>query len=123
MKENLIDSTVVVAFLKKELSGEAKRQLEESESHISIISFAEVARFFHLAGKSRDWNVVKAALAEEFDVLGLSKRTCELAAAVAVKTGLALADSLIYATALENGLPLVSRDGDFKGLKHAVIVA
>ncbi len=122
MKENLIDSTIVIAFLKQELSGEAKRLLEGSESRISMISFAEVARFFHLAGKGREWNEIKAALAE-FEVLPLSKETCELASKLAVNSGLALADSLIYATALENGLPLVTRDGDFGGLKHAIKVA
>lgn len=47
---------------------------------------------------------------------------CERAGRLAVTARLHLADSVIYATAQEHSLTLVTRDNGFKGLKDTVVL-
>jgi predicted nucleic acid-binding protein len=44
------------------------------------------------------------------------------AADVSLAHGLAMADSLVYATAQRFGATLVTADADFDGLPHAVVI-
>jgi toxin FitB len=44
------------------------------------------------------------------------------AADVALAHGLAMADSLVYATARRHGATLVTTDADFEGLPHAIVM-
>lgn len=45
-----------------------------------------------------------------------------LAADVSLTHGLAMADSIVYATARRHGAKLVTADGDFEGLPGAIVV-
>jgi len=44
------------------------------------------------------------------------------AADVALKHGLAMADSIVYATAQRHGAKLVTADADFDGLPNTVLI-
>jgi predicted nucleic acid-binding protein len=44
------------------------------------------------------------------------------AADISLSHGLAMADSLVYATARRHGAQLVTADTDFKGLPDAIVV-
>lgn len=122
MSDVLIDTSIVIALLRKELSREGVESLLGRRASISIITFCEACRYFHLAGKARQWNDYRAELAG-LEVIPLTQEISENAARLAVNKHLALADSIIYATAREKKLILVTRDADdFKKLPGVEIV-
>jgi len=55
-------------------------------------------------------------------VISLDESLAIEAADVSLAHGLAMADSVVYATALRHGATLVTADADFEGLPHAVLI-
>lgn len=121
MTGRLIDSSTVISLLKGTLPTEWRAKIRDDLHAISILTYFEVCRYYGLAGKTRELEDVRPILME-FNILPLSRAVCEAAAAPRIAQRLASVDSLIYATAQENGLELVTRDKDFKGLPGAIVV-
>ena len=117
----MLDTTIVVSYLKDELNQQLRETLLSLPKHISIITFVETCRYFHLSGKARDWNDIRADLAN-METLPVTKEIGEKAGELAVEKRLALADSIIYATAQVNDLEMWTRDKDFSGLKGVKLV-
>ncbi len=55
-------------------------------------------------------------------MVSVSEAICEKGASDAIEFKLAIADSIIYRTALENNAKLVTMDSDFKGLENVVMI-
>lgn len=56
-------------------------------------------------------------------VIPLDDRLAVLAARISLDRKLAMADAIIYATALASGAQVVTMDGHFKGLPEAIVIA
>jgi predicted nucleic acid-binding protein len=56
-------------------------------------------------------------------VIPLDDRLAVLAARISVDRRLAMADAMVYATALASGAQIVTMDGHFKGLSDAIVIA
>lgn len=120
--EYLFDTNVIIDFLRKKLSEETKELLRAGgPPSISIITFIETCKYFMLAGKSSQWEKIKGEL-EGFRILAIGTTTGELAARLSAKNGLSLADSIIYATAISNGLMLATLDNEFRNKKGTIIL-
>ena len=55
-------------------------------------------------------------------VIPLDESLAIEAADLSLAHGLAMADSVVYATALRHGATLITGDADFEGLPHAVLI-
>ena len=121
MTELLIDTSVLIALLKDELQEDTERFLFSQKASISVITYVETCRFFALAGKIKEWDDTRARFSD-FELLPVTRQIGEMAAKNAVENRLALADSVIYATAQAHGLTLATKDKEFKGLKNVLIV-
>jgi len=116
----LFDTSVLVALLNNERVP-SMRGLETKKAAISIITFVETCRYYHANGKAREWNEAKSFFAD-MSVLPLTKEIGEKAAILSASKGLPLADALIYATALQNGMALATLDNHFRGLKNTLVL-
>ena len=56
-------------------------------------------------------------------IVPLDDRLAILAARISADRRLAMADAMIYATALASGAQVVTMDGHFKGLAEAIVIA
>ena len=56
------------------------------------------------------------------EVIPLDESLAIEAADLSLAHGLAMADSVVYATALRHGATLITGDADFEGLPHAVLI-
>ena len=121
MREILVDSSAVIRALDGSADERLSSVLADCIPIISIIAYAEVTRYFVRNKSEAEWSGVKSDLCK-FRILGMDAETCEIAAKNAKTFGLSLADSLIYATAIRNGLPLLTCDADFKGKKDVIYV-
>ncbi len=119
MTASLIDTSLLIELLKEEMTSLDENRIRAEGPSISIITFAELCRYFNAAGKGKEWNEIRAAIAQ-YHVYPLTPAVAERAAGFCSK--LSLADSIIYATAQENGMTLFTRDGDFHGLKNAIVL-
>ena len=82
---------------------------------ISTISLYEIARYTaHAAGESATADIL--AYLHQHTIAPVTAEIAELAATLAPRHKLAMADSLIYATALIHKATLWTQDDDFKGL-------
>ncbi|OIO27126.1 hypothetical protein AUJ14_00275 [Candidatus Micrarchaeota archaeon CG1_02_55_22] len=117
----MLDTSVIIAFYRGELSSDAKAAIASGESSISVLTYTELCRYIHLAGRAREWNEIKAAIST-YHILPLTPEVGERAAKEAIRSGLALADAISYATAAEHGMTLYTRDADFRKLKNVVLV-
>ena len=116
----MVDSSAIIAVIDKPNASLAKA-LSDAIPAMSVISYAEVARFYLRKLRNEEWAQIKAKLGQ-IRIIALDAETCEIAALESKKHGFAMADSLIYASALKNGLPLLTCDADFKGKKDVVYV-
>jgi len=121
VREILIDTSAIVAKINNTADARLTTVLSEGPTCISIITYAELARLSMKKYGQEHWVNVKRKL-ENVRILDLDTETCEIAALNAQKHNLAIADSLIYASALKNGMTLVTCDADFKGKKDVIYV-
>lgn len=83
----------------------------------STISIYEIARYTtRVAGKEASADFIR--FIRQYTVSPVTAEIAELAATIAPNYKLAMADSLIYATALTHKATLWTQDDDFKGLPH-----
>jgi len=111
----------VIRALDGSADGKLSSVLADCIPVISIIAYAEVTRYFLRHKSEAEWAGVKSDLCK-FRILGIDPETCEIAAKSAKTHGFSFADSLIYATAIRNGLSLITCDADFKGKKDVLYV-
>lgn len=119
--EIFLDTSIIIELLKGRISKETKQMLEENVISISIISFVETCRHVHKIGKGGQWQSLKDRL-EEFKIVGIGTTVGELAAQISSRQNLSIADSIIYATALYNNMPLVTADNEFRNKKGVIII-
>lgn len=111
----LVDSSVLIDYLRGRAAAKTETVLESNEVSLSVVSVIELYRYYSRIGRGHDWNDVKGRLAA-FKIISLDAHLGELAAELTIKRGLSLADAVIYATAAERGLTLLTSDYDLKGL-------
>ena len=121
MREILIDTSAILALANHTADARLTSALSEGISSISIITYAEVARITIKKFGIDRWSEAKEDL-ERMRIISLDTETCEIAALNAQKYNLAIADSLIYASAVKNGMTLVTCDSDFKGKKDVIYI-
>ena len=121
LKEILVDSSVLIDYLRNETSPETDALLESSSISLSIISFIEVCKYFHRTGRARDWPAAKSRLLA-FKMIGLNAAIGESAARLSAFENLPLADAIIYATASTHHLIIATSDSDLKRFKNVLFV-
>ncbi|MFM2170890.1 MAG: hypothetical protein RI957_1119 [Verrucomicrobiota bacterium] len=84
---------------------------------ISSISLYEIARYcVRVSGETITGQII--AFLQQYQISAVTVEIAELAATVGARHKLAMADSLIYATALTHKATLWTQDADFKSLPH-----
>lgn len=84
---------------------------------ISSISLYEIARYCtRVSGETITAQII--TFLYQYQISPVTAEIAELAATVGAHHKLAMADSLIYATALTHKATLWTQDADFKGLPH-----
>jgi toxin FitB len=83
----------------------------------STISIYEISRYTtRVAGEEAAADFIRFIC--QYTISPVSAEVAELAAAIAPKHKLAMADSLVYATSLIHNATLWTQDADFNGLPH-----
>lgn len=121
MTEICLDSSVLISAINGTLPRRAADVLERNTPVIPMIAYAEVARFALKHKGAAELEKIRQKLGQ-FSILPLDEEVCRIAAETACKHQLALADSLIYATAVRNGIQLITLDTDFRGLRGVILV-
>ncbi len=117
----LIDTSVLIAQYEDKLPRSQVERVESSHAAISTISIFEFNKFLRNEGKLQDWEEIRLILAR-YTVIPPDFETCELAGELANSKGLSTADSLIYATALQNDYRLLTRDSDFDKMEKVEVI-
>lgn len=83
----------------------------------STISIYEISRYTtRVADEEASADFIR--FIQQYTISPVTTEIAELAAAIAAKHKLAMADSIIYATALIHKATLWTQDSDFKGFPH-----
>jgi predicted nucleic acid-binding protein len=120
----LIDSWTWIEYWKGgELAKEAARYIEgDEESVVSVVNIAEiyfwVARYYG-EGKAQE---KLGTVEKRCHVIAVEKEIAIAAAKIRILNKLALADSLIVATARSTGGKVVSGDSDMKSLEDVIFL-
>jgi predicted nucleic acid-binding protein len=101
MAEYLVDSDILIDHLRR---ARAFEPAEDDEVFYSVLTRCEL-----FAGRTGDEEVVRELL-DTMHELAIGRPTAELAGRIRRTTGVATADALIAATAIEHGLKLRSRN-------------
>ncbi|MBI5036912.1 PIN domain-containing protein [Candidatus Micrarchaeota archaeon] len=121
MTEILVDTSVIISYLKGNTTESTDRILASNENVISLITYFEVLKFLYKTRQGHELEFFKQKI-QQYDTRPLNPKICETAAKLVHTHGLCTADALIYATAIENGIGLITSDTDLKG-KPGVIYA
>lgn len=105
---------MLIDFLERRATDEAKGLLASHPNSISMITYYEVCHHFLKIGRSKELDFVKQKLSS-FRMHPISYEICEEAARISNSNKLSVADSLILATAKVHDLSLATRDSDLKG--------
>jgi len=95
--------------------------LESQDTSISLVTYFEALRHFRKTLRGIPFDFTSHRLFQ-FTHVTLSPAICELAAKYSHERGLSTGDALIYATARDSGLTLVTSDSDLKGLPGVMFV-
>ena len=118
----VIDTSVLVEWIvqPRDATGHLQRELPVREKRvIPTIVQLEIAKWL---GRERGEDAADRVMAylQKCEVIPLDPRIALRAAAVCRQHRLATADAIIYATALERGVELVTCDAHFRGLPGVV---
>ncbi|MDP2717798.1 MAG: PIN domain-containing protein, partial [Candidatus Micrarchaeota archaeon] len=105
----------LVAFLTKTLDDETRNSIWKKRLSISLISIFEFERWMLKTKRHMEREFYRQQLDLGFQKMPIQQAICKRAAEISHAQGLSTADALIYATALENGLTLLTSDSDLKG--------
>lgn len=123
---SLIDTSMIVEFFEgSEKGAYACGLIEEGIAAVSLMSMAEFSDIS--ARKGRNPAKQLSFLRKHVRVLPLSIEVCEQAGAFKAaqrkkQSSFGLLDALIYLTAQEQNLTLITKDKDFAGLKNVIII-
>jgi PIN domain nuclease of toxin-antitoxin system len=120
----LLDSSAWLGYFLQvdKLMGEMVES-HEGKLFSSAISFYEVPRKLHVLKRSEGFiNEVVRFMRQNSTVISVDSQLATYSVKWAVKKKLALADSIIYQSAVSHGLLLITADNDFKGLPNAQVV-
>jgi tRNA(fMet)-specific endonuclease VapC len=117
MKNVLIDTSIIIDYLRLENNDKSKTPLVKVTQRFSQFSISIITYFESYAGKSI-WEKSEAKLTLEkllagMKVVGLDTATAEKAGELRARYNMSTMDALIAATALQHGLPLATLN-----LKH-----
>ncbi|MFV0338750.1 MAG: type II toxin-antitoxin system VapC family toxin [Chthoniobacterales bacterium] len=95
----------------------AKAASTAASVFISTISIYEITRYTNrVAGEEATEKIL--TFLQQYNLIPVSEEIAILAATLGTRHKLAMADSLIYATALTHKTTLWTQDSDFKNLPH-----
>ena len=115
---NLIDTSVWVDYFAGERKARCLEKIISSgQAAVSVISLAEIK--LKLSRQKQDWQPLIAFMRSSARVFALDEKTALLAGDF---TDLHAMDALIYATAVANGMALVTLDKDFSGCKNVRVL-
>lgn len=113
---NIVDSSGWLEILTKGPNAAAfLKVIEEGQLVVPAITIFEVTKRAHILGTAADAKRVESHM-HRFTVADLTAARAGAASAVSVKHKLPMADSIIYATALEFDATIWTQDEDFKAL-------
>ncbi|MFH0713890.1 MAG: PIN domain-containing protein [Candidatus Micrarchaeota archaeon] len=118
--ELLIDTSTLIDFFEDNIASETEELMINSELALSVATFTELYKFLLNNGKNALWSEYKRKLSA-YRVLEVDQNISEKAAELSHRFGFSFADSVIYATALSNGLKLLTSDSDFKGKPNVIL--
>lgn len=119
-----VDSSCWIEFFTGgPLAGRIEPYLREPASVLtSVIVLFEVYKIIKRERTEED-ALVAAAQLQRTNVISMTESLALLAGDVALERKLAMADAMVYATALGYGAELLTADADFKGLPGVVYLA
>lgn len=121
---SLVDSSGWVEFLADgPRAAQFARYFEREERLIvpTIVLYEVYKKLLSAQGSSVADRFLSAALRAR--VIAFDERLALLAARISLERRLAMADAIIYATALAHEAHLVTMDGHFRGLPGATVIA
>ncbi|MEK6843538.1 MAG: PIN domain-containing protein [Candidatus Micrarchaeota archaeon] len=121
MKEILVDTSVMVDFLKRTATDETKNLLGTHQSSISMVTYYEICRHFLKISRLNELEFVKQQL-YNYKTYEISREICVEAAKLSHSHNLSVADSMILATAKLNDLEVATRDSDLLGLPGVIFL-
>jgi len=117
----IIDSSAWIAYLTKNKLAE----IIDNESRLFLSSLS----LFEIKKKLMKDKITKKDISDKIDfvkkksiILPVTDKIAEKAAEISIEKEIPSMDSIIYATALENNLSLITLDNDFRGLPNAIIL-
>ncbi|OGZ86206.1 MAG: hypothetical protein A2463_05000 [Candidatus Staskawiczbacteria bacterium RIFOXYC2_FULL_32_10] len=117
----MIDSSAWIAYLTKNKLGE----IIDNETRLFLSSLS----LFEIKKKLMKDKISEKEIFDKIDfikkksiILPVTDKIAEMAAEISIEKEIPSIDSIIYATALENNLSLITLDNDFRGLPNAVIL-
>ncbi len=121
-KTKFIDTSIIFGYL---FEKRFKEIIDEQNNLLmSTITLFEIKR------KMLEKKIPLKETKEKIDFLKsvlnsieLTEKIAEKAADLSIEHNLPAADSIIYASALENDAELITADNDFKGIKNCVILS
>lgn len=122
----LLDTSAWVEFFKGSEKGlEIKKIIENSEVYTSIITFAEISKWF-IQNKT-DVNTAINQIKNNSIILGLDENILVNAGKNyivirKISKDIGLIDVIIYTTCLSHNLNFVTSDSDFKDLENVVLI-
>jgi len=123
MPQLLVDSSVWIAyFYGPDIA--AKNIIDsENELFVSVISLFEIRRkLLRMGVRRQTLEKVLSFVRYRGRVIDVNRVTADTAADVSVRHNLSTADALIYSTAVERKLELVTGDSDFTKLNNVRVL-
>ena len=116
----ILDSSIWLAYL---FDGQFVELIECDEKlFLSALSLFEIKRkLLNIKVGKKDVNSKIDFIKKRNVVLSVDGKIAEKASELSFEKGLPATDSIIYATALQNKLNLVSLDNDFRGLSNTEV--
>ncbi|MFA5857002.1 MAG: PIN domain-containing protein [Candidatus Pacearchaeota archaeon] len=117
---NLIDSSIWIDYL---INGNHKELIEkEDKLLLATISIIEIKKkFSKLKIPKKEINEKVDYIKKHSIIINLDIKIADKATELVIEKNLAIADSIIYASALLNNALLITLDNDFRGLENVKI--
>jgi len=115
---NLLDTSAWVDYFQGEPKAKGlEKIIFGGQAVVSVISLAEIK--LKLSKQRKDWQPLIFFMKSNARVIGIDEKTALLAGDF---VNLHASDALIYASAVANGMTLITSDKDFTGCKNVRIL-
>lgn len=112
MRKYLLDTNILIYYWKGDIPEEERDHVEEILKHSFIISIITKIELLGWKKHTSDGFAKAKEFLERAEILPIDDDLAELTIAIKRDNNIKLADALIAATALSNGLTLVTRNAD-----------